>query len=513
MNTQTESAREPFMATVFPFTATIQNGTAHPSARAPGSLASRGSSPRELAYKLAAFLLMGDGIVAGLAILAGLELREWQRTGGKMTLSTLPMIEPRLVAWSASGSLLFIWFMLMLKTYETKNLYRMQTWLMNLIKSTMLCAATVWAYIGVMKITDFSPRIGVVYGALFLLVGVGLWRLCSFVFLINPRIKEAVSARVIVIGWNERAASLRHAMRRDLAQMGEVIGCIPPPGGRCMSKPPKGLAVLGDFSDLPELVAECQANSIILADVSMAASDIQQLIAFTQRELLGFQMIPDYFPALNSGLQVQTVSGVSLLGVSRLPLDSMVNRMMKRLIDIFGAAFGLVITFPIVVLFCAIVYAESPGPVLYKQRRTSRSGRTFLINKIRSMRLNAEAASGAVWCKKEDDRRLRIGAFMRRWNIDELPQFWNVLIGDMSLVGPRPERPELIEKFKEEIPNYNARHEVRSGLTGWAQVQGLRGDTDLTLRIEADLYYLENWSLFFDFYCIVRTFFKPENAM
>jgi exopolysaccharide biosynthesis polyprenyl glycosylphosphotransferase len=456
---------------------------------------------------------MGDGIAAGLAILAGLELREWQRTAGKMSLSTLPMVESRLVIWSIAGSLLFIWFMLMLKTYEVTNLYRMQKWLMNLIKSAILCAAAGWAYIGFMKLTGFSPRIGVIYGTVFLLFGVGMWRLCSFVLLINPRIKEAVSARIIVIGWNERAANLRQAMRRDLAQMGEVIGCIPPPSGICTSRPPKGVAVLGDFSDLPGLVTECQASSIILADVSMPTPEIQQLIAYAQRELLDFQMIPDYFPALNSGLQVQTVSGVSLLGVSKLPLDSMVNRMMKRLIDIAGAAFGLLITFPIVLLFCAIVFAESPGPVLYKQRRTSRSGRTFTIYKIRSMRLDAESASGAVWCKKEDNRRLRIGAFMRRWNIDELPQFWNVLIGDMSLVGPRPERPELIMKFKEEIPNYNARHEVRSGLTGWAQIQGLRGDTDLKLRIEADLYYLENWSLIFDFYCIVRTFFKPENAM
>jgi exopolysaccharide biosynthesis polyprenyl glycosylphosphotransferase len=270
---------------------------------------------------------------------------------------------------------------------------------------------------------------------------------------------------------------------------------------------------LGEFSALPELVAECQASSIILADVSLPASDIQNLIAFTQRELLGFQMIPDYFPALNSGLQVQTISGVSLLGVSKLPLDSMINRMMKRLIDIIGAAFGILVTSPIVLLFSTIVFAESPGPVFYEQRRTSRSGRTFLIYKIRSMRPDAEAGSGAVWCTKDDDRRLRVGSFMRRWNIDELPQFWNVLKGDMSLVGPRPERPELILKFKDEIPNYNARHEVRSGLTGWAQIQGLRGNTDLNLRIEADLFYLENWSLIFDFYCIISTFFKPKNAM
>ena len=130
--------------------------------------------------------------------------------------------------------------------------------------------------------------------------------------------------------------------------------------------------------------------------------------------------------------------------------------------------------------------------------------------------MDAEATSGAVWCKKEDPRRLKIGTFMRKTNIDELPQFWNVLMGDMSLVGPRPERPELIEKFKDTIPNYNARHEVRSAITGWAQIQGLRGDTDLTKRIEADLYYLENWSLGGDISIIFRTYgqviFPPKSA-
>jgi lipopolysaccharide/colanic/teichoic acid biosynthesis glycosyltransferase len=150
--------------------------------------------------------------------------------------------------------------------------------------------------------------------------------------------------------------------------------------------------------------------------------------------------------------------------------------------------------------------------VFYRQRRTSRSGRTFYIYKIRSMRVDAEAASGAVWCQKEDSRRLKIGTFMRKTNIDELPQFWNVLVGDMSLVGPRPERPELIEKFKDTIPNYNARHEVRTAITGWAQIHGLRGDTDLRKRIEADLYYLENWSPLLDLYCIVATLFKVKNA-
>jgi lipopolysaccharide/colanic/teichoic acid biosynthesis glycosyltransferase len=141
-----------------------------------------------------------------------------------------------------------------------------------------------------------------------------------------------------------------------------------------------------------------------------------------------------------------------------------------------------------------------------------RNGQPFNILKIRSMRLDAEAGTGVGWTVKGDPRRLRVGAFIRKWNIDEVPQFWNVLKGEMSLVGPRPERPELIANFKDEIPHYNARHNAKPGITGWAQIKGLRGDTDLKERIRADLYYLENWNILLDFQIMALTFRRQMNA-
>jgi exopolysaccharide biosynthesis polyprenyl glycosylphosphotransferase len=457
-------------------------------------------------------LLIGDWAVASFAIFAGLQLREWQRMGAVLDVRHHVMFSSMLTPWSVIGGATFTWMMLMLKTYEVANIYRMQRLLKNLVRSVVLWSVGIWAYIGFFQITDFTPRLGVVYCAVTLVAFMAIWRLISFMFLIQPSIKEKASSRVIVVGWNEKVTSLRKAMRQDLAQLGEIIGCVPPPTGRFNTKPPYEVAVLGDYSALPRLAGECGANSIILADCSSPSGEIQLLAKFCQRELLGFQIVPEYFPALTSGLQVQTLSGVPLLGVSELPLDRTRNRVIKRAIDILGSIVGMALSAPIVALFSLIVYIESPGPVFYRQRRTSRAGRTFVIWKIRSMKMNAETGTGAVWCKKEDDRRLRVGSFMRKYNVDELPQFWNVFTGDMSLVGPRPERPELIERFKEEIPNYNARHEVRSGLTGWAQIHGLRGDTDLTKRIEADLYYLENWSVMLDLYCIAATFFKNANA-
>jgi lipopolysaccharide/colanic/teichoic acid biosynthesis glycosyltransferase len=172
----------------------------------------------------------------------------------------------------------------------------------------------------------------------------------------------------------------------------------------------------------------------------------------------------------------------------------------------------MLLSLPLIAVFGTILYLESPGPIFYRQRRSGRNGKPFDMLKIRSMRLDAERDGKAGWSTKDDPRRLRIGKLMRKWNIDETPQFWNVLKGDMSLVGPRPERPELIHNFKHEIPHYNARHTVKPGMTGWAQVNGLRGDTDLTERITYDLYYVEHWNLLFDLQTMLRTFFKHKNA-
>jgi exopolysaccharide biosynthesis polyprenyl glycosylphosphotransferase len=498
----------PRQPTVVPFPG------AQPNAEEPRGLerAAAPSIPREKAYGLCASILIGDWIVSCLAVFSGLALRDLQRSGWILSpINPFDLLAP-LALWGLCGGGLFTWFMVMFKSYEVSNLYNLRTWSKNLVRSVFLWAVAVWAFIGLFQVTTFAPRLGAIYCIGMLATLVTLWRLLSFVFLIQPSVKEAASSRVIVVGWNEKVAHLRKAMRRDISQLVEIIGCVPMPGGHFATKPPVELAVLGDYSAIPRIVTECNANSIILSDVSCPAREIQDLIGFCNREMIGFKMVPEYFPALNSGLQVQTLSGVPLLGVTELPLDRTLNRMVKRVLDIVGALAGLGLCALIVPPFALLVRLESPGPVFYRQRRTSRGGRTFSIWKIRSMRVDAESGTGAVWCTKEDPRRLKIGTFMRKYNIDELPQFWNVLKGDMSLVGPRPERPELIIRFKDEIPNYNARHEVRSGLTGWAQIHGLRGDTDLRKRIEADLYYLENWNVMIDLYCLGATFFRVKNA-
>ena len=489
-------------------------GSAKPPApnERPRPLPSQAARPRERASSFARILFFGDSVVAFVAVSIGFALRTYQRGEWLDFTRALFAGERPAVLWVLGGSLLFPWLMMVQKSYEVANVYRMHLWAKNLIKSAFLWPIMMFAFIGVTRETSLTPRLGFVYAAGALITCQFLWRLVIYTYLIQPRVREVASSRVLVVGWNQKAAAMRLAMRRDASLLGEIVGCIPAPGGRLAEAPPRDVAILGDYGELAQLVKSCDVHSIILADVGCPSAEIQALVEYCQREYLEFRLVPQYFPALSSRLQVKTVAGVPLLGIVDLPLDLTFNRILKRALDLVGGVVGFVLTAPIVAIFCVLVWLEEHGPVIYRQIRTSQSGRTFYIYKIRSMRINAEDGTGAVWCRRDDPRRLKVGAFMRRWNVDELPQFWNVIIGDMSLVGPRPERPELIEQFKGQIANYNVRHYVRAGLTGYAQVHGYRGDSDLRKRIELDLYYLENWSLMLDLYCIVATFFRFKNA-
>jgi len=275
---------------------------------------------------------------------------------------------------------------------------------------------------------------------------------------------------------------------------------------------PTDLPLLGSIEEMEDIFEKYGVDMVIAADLSASRDEVVQLSNLCERELVSFKIIPSCFRIFASGLHLETMGGTPILGIDRLPLDNSLNVALKRGLDIVGGIFGLIMSAPIIAFFSFMVWIESRGAVFYGQRRTGLNGRPFTIWKIRSMKLNAEAGGKIGWSTKDDPRRLRVGSFMRKWNIDELPQFWNVIKGDMSLVGPRPERPELIHNFKHEIPHYNARHHAKPGMTGWAQVKGLRGDTDLSERIRCDLWYMENWNILLDLQIMALTFRKQKNA-
>jgi exopolysaccharide biosynthesis polyprenyl glycosylphosphotransferase len=223
-------------------------------------------------------------------------------------------------------------------------------------------------------------------------------------------------------------------------------------------------------------------------------------------------MIPDIFEILTSQVEVENFYGITLLGLKQFPLEKAINRFWKRCMDILGASVGLVVFFPLFVMIALLIKRDSPGPIFYYQKRVGEDGREFEMVKFRTMVINAEEKTGPVWTSEDDARRTKLGSILRQYNLDELPQLWNVLKGEMSLVGPRPERPHFVNEFKDRVPRYMSRHKIKSGMTGWAQVNGLRGQTSVSERIKYDLFYLENWSILFDVRIICRTFLTRKNA-
>ncbi len=319
------------------------------------------------------------------------------------------------------------------------------------------------------------------------------------------------SNSVLILGTDDVAAHLMRGLDREPKHRAKVIGFMRTDLSEPSKDVPKEL-IKGVIDELGSFVEENEVNQIILTNPDLGHKKIVKIILYCEQNLIKFNMVPDLFRILTSSMDVQEIDDIPMLGVSKWPLDLFWNRRMKRMEDIFGALVGIVLTAPIVGLAALFIKKDSPGGVFYKQERCGEQGRTFMLYKLRTMCENAEDATGPVFTAEDDPRKTRTGDFLRKHNIDELPQLWNVLKGDMSLVGPRPERPHFVEQFKEDIGRYMWRHVSKPGLTGWAQVNGLRGNTSIEERIKYDLYYLENWSLAFDFKILMKTVFAKENA-
>ncbi|MCM1182356.1 MAG: undecaprenyl-phosphate glucose phosphotransferase [Roseburia sp.] len=270
----------------------------------------------------------------------------------------------------------------------------------------------------------------------------------------------------------------------------------------------KGVEVVGEIDSLQAVLADNELDEI---GITLALEDYDRLEAIVntcEKSGVHTKFIPDYNSVIPSRPYLEDWGGLAVVNIRRVPLSNTTNMLMKRIVDIFGAVVAIVLFSPVMLIAAAGVKLTSKGPLIFKQERVGLHNKPFQMYKFRSMEVQEEADEKKGWTKKNDPRVTKIGRILRKTSIDELPQFFNVLKGDMSLIGPRPERPLFVEKFKEEIPRYMIKHQVRPGITGWAQVSGYRGDTSIRKRIEYDLYYIENWSMAFDFKILFLTFFK-----
>lgn len=485
-----------------------ESATADPGWTPLSSAASRsGISSHDLRNRLLRVLIIGDTIFCFLGLSIGYWLRfvsPLRHVGIESTQASYNGYFPLI----AIGTIFFVGAYTYEGLYDPRYLLRPFRSLSIIVRGTFFW---VLAFLGISLALKFEPAISRIFvfmsGAATLGTVLG-WRYAFHAVLSRPAIHDRIVQRILVIGWTREATRLVHAVKRDQNQPYEIVGALTTRHCPDIVDAP----VLGNVAALEAILAARQPTMAIVADVDLTRDELMALAGVCERHYVQFKVIPSFFQTFVSSLQMQTISGVPILGIEEVPLRALHNALLKRSVDIVGALVGLVGTLPVMAVLAFLIKRESPGPIFYRQTRTGRYGRRFTIYKLRSMRVDAEAGTGARWAVPNDNRRLKIGAFMREWNLDELPQYWNILKGDMSLVGPRPERPELIEQFEREIPHYNPRHEVRPGLTGWAQVNGLRGNTSLVARIQYDLYYIENWNVWFDFQIMLLTFFRRQNA-
>ena len=266
-----------------------------------------------------------------------------------------------------------------------------------------------------------------------------------------------------------------------------------------------GVKVIGKISELGTYLANNNYDEITITLPLDDYDRLEVLVAECEKSGVHTKFIPDYSSLFPSNPYTEDVQGLPVINIRYVPLTNSMNKIAKRIVDIVGSLFAIILFSPIMLVAAIAIKATSEGPVIYKQERIGLNGVPFNMYKFRTMKLQSEAEEKKGWTTKGDPRVTKVGGFLRRTSIDEMPQFFNIFIGQMSLVGPRPERPQFVEKFKEQIPRYMVKHQVRPGLTGWAQINGYRGDTSIRKRIDYDIYYIENWSMIFDFKIMLGT--------
>ena len=331
-------------------------------------------------------------------------------------------------------------------------------------------------------------------------------RMLIFALLRDMREKGMNQTQMICVGYSRAAEEY---IDRVLAnpQWGYVIRGILDdnvPAGTAY----RGIKVLGRIANLNVILPENRLDEIAITLGLSEYYRLEEIVALCEKSGVHTKFIPDYNKIIPTKPYTEDILGLPVINIRYVPLNNTFNAMVKRAMDIVGSIAGIIVTSPIMLLMCLLIKLTSPGPLIYKQERVGLHNQNFRMYKFRSMEVQPESEEKKAWTVKNDPRVTGIGKFMRHTSIDELPQLFNILKGDMSLVGPRPERPFFVEKFREEIPRYMVKHQVRPGLTGWAQVKGYRGDTSIRKRIECDLYYIENWSVGFDIKIIFLTFFK-----
>jgi Undecaprenyl-phosphate glucose phosphotransferase len=448
---------------------------------------------------LAAWFLLGDLALAGLSWVAAY----WARfeAGWIPTLPPARGLFP--LCWSNLPLVLLLAMVSGFASgqYAIDRMRRLREEIVGALRCTALMTLLVLATTFLSR-SPYESRPTLLLFSLLTLGAVLTWRRLTWAAVRWLRSHGYNQSYALIVGSGrvarKAARALRHASWMGIKAVGFVDDRAGPLCG--------DLDVLGGFADLPELIRRFSVVHVFIALPMNRYDEARKVFDVLSQSLVEVRLVADVPNLAGLSLTTTNLDGLPVIGLRESPHVGL-SIVVKRAMDVVLSLAGLVVLSPLLLAIAAAVKLTSRGPVFYRQERCGLNGKRFHMLKFRSMRVDAEQQTGAVWASKDDPRRTRLGSFLRRTSLDELPQLFNVLLGDMSLVGPRPERPEFIGQFARTIPNYMTRHCVKAGITGWAQVHGWRGNTSLRKRLQYDLYYITHWTPWLDLRILWMTLF------
>lgn len=391
------------------------------------------------------------------------------------------------------------------RMYTPKRSQRLEVEFTQVVRSNAIGAVAFMVVIVFFKITDLSR--GLMFMFCILNTVFAFVERCVIRSVLRKFRKKGYNLKHILIVGYSRAAEQYIDRINDNPQWGYVIsGILDDNIPRATTY--KGVKVIGRIDNLDIILPHSALDEI---SITLPLSDYEKLpdiVSKCEKSGVHTKFIPDYSSLIPNRPYTEEIDGLPVINIRYVPLTNTVNAFTKRVFDFVFSLIGIILLSPLLLVLAIVVKTTSKGPIIFKQERVGLHNKTFNMYKFRTMRVQEASEEKKGWTVKDDPRVTKPGKTMRRFNLDELPQLFNILKGDMSIVGPRPERPQFVEQFKEEIPRYMIKHQVRPGLTGWAQVSGFRGDTSIHKRISYDLYYIENWTMGFDIKIMFLTVFK-----
>ncbi len=454
--------------------------------------------------KLNKLQVLIDAFVVAIAYVLSWYLRLYSGLFESEGVALAPRIYMSALVLIVPGYLILYYFF---HLYTAKRLQGRRAELWNIVKANCIgmLVLILILFLGKEALVNFSRRV-IFYFFIFNIVLEEISRILIRTVLNKMRKQGFNLKHILLVGYSRASEEFIDRIKAN-PQWGYVVrGILDDDVERGTVY--KGVKVLGRIDNLMVILPENKLDEIAITLSITKYSDLEQIVDMCEKSGVHTKFIPDYNSIIPTKPYTEDLLGLPVINIRHVPLNEGFNKGVKRLVDIIGALCAIILFSPIMLVTAILIKTTSKGPLIFKQDRIGLHNKSFQMYKFRSMEVQTEDEEKQAWTTKNDPRVTTIGKIIRKTSIDEMPQFFNILKGDMSLVGPRPERPFFVDKYKEEIPRYMIKHQVRPGLTGWAQVNGLRGDTSIRDRIECDLYYIENWSLGLDIKILFLTVFK-----